>query len=121
LANAANQTGTSSSGLQATLATGELAEYELEELKEGLVDAAEHVPSYGGMPIGQMINSVVMVPIGEVDTAIKARDRSKFAGPFDKLTEACNSCHQATNRAFIVIQRPSQTPFPNQSFAPKPK
>jgi hypothetical protein len=54
-----------------------------------------------------------------VEKAIKSRDRAKFVSAFDKLTKACNSCHQAANRAFIVIQRPSAATFPNQSFTPK--
>ena len=99
----------------------ELADYELDELKEGLEDAVKYVPNYKGMQVGQMIDSIVMTPLGEVEKAIKVRDRTKFASSFDKLTEACNACHQATNRAFIVIQRPSGAQFPNQSFAPKPK
>jgi hypothetical protein len=96
----------------------ELADYEIDELKEGLEDAAKYVPTYKDMPIGKMIESTIMKPIAEVEQAIKARDRSKFTSAFDKLSQACNSCHQATNRAFIVIQRPANSAFPNQSFTP---
>ena len=31
----------------------------------------------------------------------------------------CTTCHQSANRPFIVIQRPANSTFPNQSFAPK--
>src|SRR5258708_2004739 len=62
----------------------ELADYEVDELKEGLEDAAKYVPTYKGMPVGQMIDSMVMPPIGEIEKTIKARDRVKFAGMFDK-------------------------------------
>ena len=62
-----------------------------------------------------------MPPLGDVEKAIKARDGKAFAGAFDKLTAACNACHQAANRGFIVIQRPAASPFPNQSFAPERK
>jgi hypothetical protein len=60
-----------------------------------------------------------MAPIAEVEKAVKARDRVAFVAAFDKLTAACNACHQAANRAFIVIQRPVGATFPNQPFAPK--
>jgi hypothetical protein len=50
-----------------------------------------------------------------------ARDFAKFTGAFDKLTAACNACHEAANRGFIVIQRPATSAFPNQSFAPQRK
>jgi hypothetical protein len=96
----------------------ELADYEIDELKEGLEDVAKYVPTYKDMPVGRMIESTIMKPIAEVEQAIKARDRVKFASAFDKLSQACNSCHQATNRSFIVIQRPTNSAFPNQSFAP---
>lgn len=96
----------------------ELADYELDELKEGLEEAAKYVPTYKNMPVGQMIESTIMRPIADVESAIKARDRAKFASAFDKLTEACNACHQAANRPFIVIQRPAGSSFPNQSFTP---
>ena len=87
-------------------------------MKEGLEDVAKYVPTYKDMPVGQMIESTIMAPIAEVEQAIKARDRAKFASAFDKLSQACNSCHQATNRPFIVIQRPANSAFPNQSFTP---
>jgi hypothetical protein len=96
----------------------ELADYEIDELKEGLEDVAKYVPTYKDMPVGKLIESTIMKPIAEVEQAIKARDRSKFASAFDKLSQACNSCHQATNRSFIVIQRPANSAFPNQSFTP---
>jgi hypothetical protein len=95
----------------------ELADYEIDELKEGLEDVAKYVPTYKDMPVGKLIETT-MKPIAEVEQAIKARDRSKFTSAFDKLSQACNSCHQATNRAFIVIQRPANSAFPNQSFTP---
>jgi hypothetical protein len=95
----------------------DLADYQLDELKEGLEDAAKFVPSYKGMPVGSMIENIVMAPMTEVEQAIKARDRNKFASAFDKLTQACNACHQAASRPFIVIQRPTNSAFPNQSFS----
>ena len=96
-----------------------LADYEIDEIKEGLEDVVQYFPVYKDMPVGKMIEATIMAPIEEVEKAIKSRDRAKFVSAFDKLTTACNSCHQAANRAFIVIQRPSAATFPNQSFAPK--
>jgi Spy/CpxP family protein refolding chaperone len=99
----------------------DLADYEIDELKEGLEDAAKYVPTYKDMEVGKMIESIIMKPISDVESAIKARDRAKFAAAFDKLSESCNSCHQAANRAFIVIQRPASSAFPNQNFSPARK
>jgi hypothetical protein len=96
----------------------ELAEYELEELKEGFEDTAKLVPTYKEVPVAQMIETMILPPIGEVESAVKSRDRTKFVSAFDKLTESCNGCHQAANRPFLVIQRPTTSPFPNQNFTP---
>jgi hypothetical protein len=99
----------------------ELADYQLDELKEGLEDAGKKIPDYKGVPIGSMIENLMLPPIAEVEKAIKARDHVKFAAAFDALTARCNACHQGANRGFIVIQRPAGSAFPNQTFAPKRK
>jgi hypothetical protein len=107
--------------LAGTAGNWELAEYQVDELKEGLEDAGKLVPDYKGVPVGKMIDNLVMPAVGDVESAIKARDRAKFAAAYDKLTAACNICHQGSNRAFIVVQRPVSSAFPNQSFGAKRK
>jgi hypothetical protein len=97
----------------------DLADYQADELKELLEDIAKRVPEYKGTPVGKMIEAVTMPPIGDIESAIKARDSKKFAIAFDQLTAACNACHQAAKRGFIVIQRPPASAFPNQSFTPR--
>jgi hypothetical protein len=99
----------------------ELAEYQADELKELIEDISTRVPVYKDVPVGKMIEAASLPPLGDVEKAIKARDGKAFANAFDKLTAACNACHEAANRGFIVIQRPSASAFPNQSFAPKRK
>jgi hypothetical protein len=99
----------------------DLADYQVDELKELLENIAKRVPDYKGTPVGQMIEAATMPPIGDIEGAIKARDSAKFAAAFDRLTAACNACHEAAKRSFIVIQRPATSPFPNQSFAPGKK
>ncbi len=99
----------------------DLADYQADELKELLEEIAKRVPEYKGVPVGKMIEAATMPPLGDIESAIKGRDSGKFAAAFDKLTAACNACHQAANRAFIVIQRPASSPFPNQLFAPRRK
>jgi hypothetical protein len=99
----------------------DLADYQADELKELLEEIAKRVPKYRDLPIGQMIESATFPPIGDIEAAIKARDSAKFAAAFDKLTAACNACHEAANRGFIVIQRPASSAYPNQSFAPRRK
>ncbi|MCC6889331.1 MAG: hypothetical protein IT536_12420 [Hyphomicrobiales bacterium] len=99
----------------------DLAAYQADELKELLEDLAKRIPVYKDIPIAKMIESIAMAPIHDVEAAIKARDAKSFASAFDKVTAACNSCHEGSNRGFIVIQRPAASSFPNQVFAPKKK
>jgi hypothetical protein len=99
----------------------DLADYQADELKELLEEIAKRVPEYKGVPVGKMIEAATIPPLGDIETAIKARNSGQFVSAFDKLTAACNSCHEAANRGFIVIQRPASSPFPNQSFGPRRK
>jgi hypothetical protein len=96
-----------------------LADYELDELKEGFDDVIKFFPTKDDMPIAQLAGSTAVPALPDVKAAIEARDARKFAAAFDKLTAACNGCHQATKHEFIVIQRPTSSPYSNQSFAPK--
>ena len=95
-----------------------LADYELDELEEGFDDVTKFFPVKDDMQIAQMVASTVRPTLPEMKSAIDARDAAKFAAAFDKLTAACNSCHQAANKAFITIRRPAQSPFSNQDFSP---
>ena len=96
-----------------------LADYELDELKEGFDDVIKFFPVKDDMKIGDMAGSTAMPVLPDVKSAIDAKDGAKFAAAFDKLTAACNACHQATKHEFIVIQRPTSSPYSNQSFTPK--
>jgi hypothetical protein len=97
----------------------ELADYELDELKEGFDDAIKYFPMLDDIPVGPMVASTVVPIVPELKSAIDARNETKFAAAFDKLTAECNSCHRAAKRGFIVIQRPATSPYANQLFAPK--
>ena len=98
----------------------ELADHELDALKQGLADLTKLFPVVFDVPVAPVISALNERELAELDQAIAARDRVKFAGAFDKLTAACNACHQVTRHAFIVIQQPISPPFNNQSFTPGP-
>src|SRR5262245_66231986 len=56
----------------------DLADYQADELKELLEDIAKRVPDYKGTPVGKMIESITMPPIGEDESANKARALERF-------------------------------------------
>jgi len=99
----------------------ELAEHELDGLKQGFGNIAKLFPIIYDVPVAPAIRALDENEIAQLGEAIAARDRFKFAGAFDKLTAACNACHQVTKHAFIVIQQPISPPFNNQSFTPGPQ
>lgn len=97
-----------------------LAAYELDELREGMEDAATYHPTHkdAPLPVNQLIDKMMKDPLAQLDKAVTARDKTAFTSAFDTLTEACNSCHKATNFGFNVVTRPTTNPYANQAFEP---
>src|SRR5438105_3207117 len=93
--------------------------YELNELKEVFADVQYLVPRYQNVPVGDMIDAIITDTITDLEGTIAKRDFTSFSISFDKLTAACNSCHQAANKGYIVMRRPTQSMFSNQDFSPQ--
>lgn len=91
-----------------------LAAYEIDLMTENFHDIAVLYPN---VPVADV--EMLIEPTKEISAAIKAKDAEKFSRTFATLTAACNSCHQAIGREYIVIQVPTASPFSNQVFAPK--
>ena len=52
-----------------------------------------------------------------VSKAIEAKDLARFTETFERMTAACNTCHKAADRGFIVIRAPTRfSPYSNQVF-----
>lgn len=98
-----------------------LARYELDEIKEGMEDAVNFHPVFKGAPVSAMLDRFTAQPLADIDAAVAAKDSAKFRKSFDRLTGACNACHQAAGFGFIAIKRPSVSPFSNQAFTPSGK
>src|SRR5262245_38141609 len=96
-----------------------LAAYELGEIKEVMSDVQDHVPTFKNLPLADMLDAVITKEIVALEKAIDAKDFKAFAVGYDKLTEACNACHQGTENGFIVIKRPTLAAFTNQDYRPR--
>lgn len=96
----------------------ELAAYEVDEIKEGLQDAAKFHATVDGIPVAEMIKSILDPRLEGIEKAVDAKGSAQFASAFDALTDGCNSCHTKAGKPFIRIQRPSEPPLSNQNFAP---
>ena len=97
----------------------DLAAYEIDEIKEGLEDAARLHPTFDGVRVAEMIKTIIDPRIEELEKAVRAKSSAKFSVAFDELTSGCNSCHAGANKPFIRIQRPTAFPLTNQNFAPE--
>ncbi len=89
--------------------------YELTQIKASLEDATTLYP---GIPTTNM--DIVAKPLQSIGDAIEAKNSTMFAKAFGDLTTACNGCHEANGRGFIVVKVPTASPFSNQSFSQTP-
>ena len=97
-----------------------LAAYELDELKEGIDDAVRLFPKYEGIPVAAMIRENLPAPLAGLGKAIESKNTEDFNRAFDRLTDACNTCHAGAAHEFIRIQRPTAPPATNQIYTPGP-
>lgn len=97
-----------------------LADYELDELEEGLNDAVTFHPTHKDIPqsLTTLVPEFMKTPIDNMRDAVKTQDLAQFNAAFDNLTTGCNGCHQAAAFGFNVVTRPTAAPMPNQEFAP---
>jgi|SRR5579863_1008983 len=95
-----------------------LAAYEIDEIKEGLDDAAKFHATVDGAPIAEMIKTIIEPRIERLEKAVGTKNNAQFVAAFDALTDGCNACHAGAGKPFIRIQRPSMPPLSNQNFAP---
>ena len=92
-----------------------LADYELEQLYINLKEATRF---YSNIPATSDM-SVLDRSAGHVGEAIKTKDGKKFLQSFAEMTTACNRCHEAAGRAFILVRTPAfPSPYSNQVFSP---
>lgn len=94
----------------------ELAAYELQQLETGLMEAAMLYPGIPATNVTRMTE-----PAQSVADAIEAKDSRRFAKAVGEFTNGCNACHQSIGRGFIVMRVPTELPFDNQVFPPRPK
>jgi hypothetical protein len=95
-----------------------LADFQLHEMEALVEETAEFHPTYREHRVRELLEAMLEPAVEEVEEAVRAGDRSAFATAFDRLTASCNSCHAATDRGMIVIQRPGVPPRDNLRFDP---
>ena len=75
-------------------------------------------PLVDGNSFADMTTAVTQQPFEALAQAIKQKDIGRFEQSYADLTAACNSCHQALNRAAVVIKVPQSASVADLDFAP---
>jgi hypothetical protein len=83
------------------------AAYALKELGETWTRIGRAIPKYRGQNTADFVGGFTKDPMNALDAAIKATDAKRFKTAYAQLTQNCNACHQATDRAGVVIKVPT--------------
>jgi hypothetical protein len=89
-----------------------LAEYERHQLIGGFKRIEKYHPGTAEAVAVPMIYPEMTA----IEIAIRQKDAAAFRNHFAMLTNACNTCHQATKYEFNVITVPGTLAFENQRF-----
>jgi hypothetical protein len=94
----------------------ELAEYELDELKETMEAAKGLNSEKNGVKISGVLDSVLQTQVAQLAESIERKGPAEFQQSYDETLSACNGCHTEAGYKFIHIVRPSAPPVTNQSW-----
>ena len=97
----------------------DLSSFLIHELEEGFEDVQKYHPIHDEIDLNNLVLNLALPAIKKLEVSIKDESKENFDSNFMKLTNACNSCHIATNHQFIKIQLPTTRRFTNQNFSIK--
>ncbi len=99
----------------------ELAGYEVDQIRKSFEVASLYNRKLGDQDIAGKIKIDSYPPLDALKSAVESHDSPRFTVEFEKLTAACNACHEATHFGFIQIRVPTASPFSDQLFSPPEK
>lgn len=99
----------------------ELAEYELDELKETMEAAKALNVEKNGVKISSVLDSVLQTQVVQLAESIKRKSPAQFQKSYDETLSACNGCHTEAGYKFIYIVRPTAPPVTNQKWEAQAK
>jgi len=100
----------------AEAANWELAQYELDELKETMEAAKALNAEKNGVKISNVLDSVLQTQVAQLAESVKRKSSGEFQKSYDETLSACNGCHTEAGYKFIHIVRPSASPVTNQKW-----
>lgn len=96
----------------------DLANYELDELKETMEGAQGLHSTVNHVDISNVLGSVIDSQVGALKQAIGKHDFIEFKKTYSQTMTACNSCHRSAAHGFNVITFPTAPPVSNQLWTP---
>ncbi len=95
-----------------------LADYMVHELEELVEEIEELHPVYRDVQVAELLREMTTPAVEALETAVDDENLQDFERAYDDLTTACNACHIASDRAAIVMERPTSPPFTNLRYRP---
>ena len=95
-----------------------LAAFYVEEIEETVQALAMKEVLSGQMNVSAVMPPLLLPIIEELEHAVVDQDRARFQKHYQELIFSCNSCHAASQHAFIVIEDPRTPACDNQRFEP---
>lgn len=93
-----------------------LAAFYIHEIEENMEEIVEGNIMDDGKDISVLMKSMALPALEQLDEVIDQRDFAAFQNEYLTLVNACNSCHQVTEHAFIRITQPETPAFTNQVY-----
>jgi hypothetical protein len=94
----------------------DLAEYELDELKETMEAAMALNAEKNGVKISAVLDSVLQTQVAQLADSIKRKSQAAFQKSYAATLSACNGCHTESGHKFIHIIQPAAAPVTNQAW-----
>lgn len=103
-------------GLSVEAENLELADFYHHELEHATEDLIESIENYGGFPIAQLTETMMVPMMDALEDALEAGNWTQIRSAYTAVITSCNTCHVATDHGFIVINEGfGNNPF-NQDF-----
>jgi hypothetical protein len=98
-----------------------LTQFQLAELRESLGGVVELNGEHAALQprrLADVLPEHMDPALAQLQAAVDAQEGAAFDAAYDKLSEACTSCHSGSDHGFLVIQRPQTPVLDNLRAAP---
>jgi len=102
-------------GLSIDAENKDLSAFYARELGETADQIEAKFPTYEKFQISALMKAMVRPALGSVSQAIAGGNMASASSAYDVLLTSCNSCHTATQHAYLKVTRSKTNPFA-QSF-----